>query len=950
MATLQNSTFLDYVSWHLYPDLNGSVTAAYGSTSSIAGTNASFNVALVLPRNGDIDPTSLLDSNWATRQTTLAGLNAQGTLWQTYGANQQQFDGTIAQLQADGIPILGLGGDGYVTSAASRTIWVHLDYNNFGALLGQYPQLATGGPSGDFYYWNGSLTLPSSITVAGLAFDYGFAPAIQAQSSNAYAAPHGAQSIGNTATSPSSLYPQQVAALYDFPLNGNAGVTGTLALIEPGIGSTLAPGTTATFGALLGAYLAQAGVTGSPNLYTVANGGQTYNPNPNGPDGERSLDIGVTAAVNPWATYGIYAGSGSAEGAHANVFTAYHSAIWDFANNPSVMSSSFFEFKFAAPNSPFLAAQQGLFEDAALRNISLFVAGGDGGSGAMFADGLDNIQYANSSPYVVQVGGTSLTLAQSASSDSTMGVLLSQVQAQNPATIWQLMQSGLKTMPLALAPNDPLLESVWNAYSIHNGTFTGQGLNADSSGAGGVDTRLDIPPYQSDYGLTPTNNDPTGGTGRGSPDVTALAGGDTYYIAPIATMEGTSSFWHGTSAAAPLWASLALQVDAIFHDQGLPSLGYAIDLLYIASVIAPGSFNDINQGNNISSYISGGPYLSDGSPVTLTGFGYTALSGYDLASGLGSPNGMLLARTLTSIAHEQMSFGSSPPLLDHAGDGWTSATDQSLLFQTSSAGNVTVGIGVDTHFAGFTSAAGSLYAWTSQLAQQVLQPDFDPNLVTLFDKQGQGSVLQMHAADGSGIAVAVDQQLGNPLQVNLSDPFGFSDFFTQDGTVRVARAVSVAETVDGQNDQTAIVRIRQDGTDHLAVTFYKVDDFSGRIDSLSPGDPGYAQSAMARAYQIGSGGISMGGPGYGNFEQGTLLHVNAGDKVAMFLTDNSTGVTYWAFAQANETFAGQKVAHLWNYGLNTWGWEDGYNGGDHDFNDLVVGIDFTSAYGHGWLS
>ena len=46
---------------------------------------------------------------------------------------------------------------------------------------------------------------------------------------------------------------------------------------------------------------------------------------------------------------------------------------------------------------------------------------------------------------------------------------------------------------------------------------------------------------------------------------------------------------------------------------------------------------------------------------------------------------------------------------------------------------------------------------------------------------------------------------------------------------------------------------------------------------------------------------------------------------------------------------GQPVGHLWNYGLNTWGWEDTYGGGDHDYNDLIVQLDFTSAHGHGWL-
>jgi hypothetical protein len=43
--------------------------------------------------------------------------------------------------------------------------------------------------------------------------------------------------------------------------------------------------------------------------------------------------------------------------------------------------------------------------------------------------------------------------------------------------------------------------------------------------------------------------------------------------------------------------------------------------------------------------------------------------------------------------------------------------------------------------------------------------------------------------------------------------------------------------------------------------------------------------------------------------------------------------------------------HLWNYGLNTWGWEDTYGGGDHDYNDLIVQIDFTSASATaGWSS
>jgi hypothetical protein len=65
----------------------------------------------------------------------------------------------------------------------------------------------------------------------------------------------------------------------------------------------------------------------------------------------------------------------------------------------------------------------------------------------------------------------------------------------------------------------------------------------------------------------------------------------------------------------------------------------------------------------------------------------------------------------------------------------------------------------------------------------------------------------------------------------------------------------------------------------------------------------------------------------------------------MKLTNHSSGDVWYAFAQANSDGRG----HLVNYGNNTWGWEDTRGGGDHDFNDLVVQLDFTSNSGHGWL-
>ncbi len=40
----------------------------------------------------------------------------------------------------------------------------------------------------------------------------------------------------------------------------------------------------------------------------------------------------------------------------------------------------------------------------------------------------------------------------------------------------------------------------------------------------------------------------------------------------------------------------------------------------------------------------------------------------------------------------------------------------------------------------------------------------------------------------------------------------------------------------------------------------------------------------------------------------------------MQLTNVTHGDSYLGFAQGNEVVNAQHVGHLWNYGLNTWGW------------------------------
>ncbi|WP_332116233.1 DUF4114 domain-containing protein [Azorhizobium caulinodans] len=940
-----NSSYLDFTSYGTIPASVTDPATAYGLTNTQPVTgNAHITVAVVLNRAND--PTALLNADWGTRQATLAQMQANGTLWTTYGADTGTFNNVKTQLGGIGT-VLGdeTGTGGYVTSAASRTIWVSLDAAGFQTLFGT--PLMKGAAFGGAYeqlYWNGDLSLPASIasSTAGLWFDYGMDPATSALTSSTVALPQGAQSPGNQSTSATELYPQDIATLYNFPLSGPAHRTGTLALVEIGIGDALNPTIPGpSFQSRLQAYLATAGVPGSGAYYVQNSANERYNADN---ADERSLDVGVVSAIVPNSLIGLYVGSGD------TVYTAYQTAIWDQQNNPAVISSSWSDGLSFAPGSPFATAYRELFVDAALRGISVFNDAFDGGSGNETGTGLTNLFTGSMSSYAMVVGGTSVSTLAAAQTDSTLAGVVLAAQQGDLATLWQLVRGGLTAWPAGAGQLEPFIETVWNQYVLSGSRlFPGYGENFATSG--GVDTTQATPGYQTAFGLTPTDADPSHGTGRGAPDVSALSQGNMGYLLPGSNMLGVYPNG-GTSAATPFWAALATEFNAIFKDQGLPNLGYSNDLYYIAAAIAPASFNDITAGNNVSTFIPGSTYTSPQlGGISATGLGYAAGQGYDLTTGLGSPNGLLLARALSSIAHAELYYDLTP-VLENAGApssgasaGWSSTADQSLLFQSSlsHAGEWSLSLGSATY--SFAGNAASPYAWTSALAQQSLQSDFSPTLVTLFDGYGQGQIIQTGVAAGTPLALSVSGTPATSHQATLTADYGFVDFVSGDGlsSVEVARPLAVATTANGANDADAVVRLRQNGVNDVSVMFYKVADYAGTVDGLAPGQAGYAEAAAAHAYSTINGQTTVSGTGYGAYSQTELAHVNAGDLIAMKLTSN--GETYWAFASGNETVNGQHVAHLWSYGLNTWGWEDLYGGGDHDYNDLIVQLDFTSASG-----
>jgi hypothetical protein len=957
---LTNSTFMDFVSYR-------SNAAGPPTDGHPLDASTKVNVALVLDRA--TDPTSLLQSDWATRQRELATLNENGTLWTTYGADAAKYAAVHTVLASLGIKTLDqLSAEtgtpnGYVSSAESRTVWVQVDGSSFSTLFGHQARLMAS-PADGTWYWTNSLALPDELAnlgVSGLWFDtVGKFKEQVADPGSGHAATHLAQqwqSLGNASTDGPGLFPQQIGDYYRLPLGSDV-PTGTIGLIEPGVGTAL-PGddSGSHFQAALDLYRQQAGVPTGASAIAVANGGQKYPvvvPGQNNAAGERSLDVGVVSTVAPNSKLVLYAGSGTNLGAEHAPFTVYQSAFWDLVNNPQVIGASPDITEQVAPGSPFWRASTQLFVDAALRNIMVFNAIGDGGSGGEYANGLTNISSSRSLGYSVMVGGTSLSTSAAASADVTLKSIVEMARAGDRDVIWSLVAGGMTESPIGeMDGAAAFIETIWNGYYLEGRDFGGPrnphprgDYQHNATGAGGVDPSQPVPQYQTDYGLSPVTADPEHLPGRGTPDVSANAGGNMFWGTPGDDMVLKLGRAEGTSASAPFWAGFGAQLNAVFVDQGLPRLGYMTDLLYIASAIAAASFNDITVGNNISSFFLGGEYKSNDVPITPTGYGYHAEAGYDLVSGLGSPNGLLLARALTEIGHHQMHFSGTAPLIEGSrADGWTSAAEQTLLIQATVRAGHDASLDLGGDRIAVSGGETASFAWTPRFAQQSLQPDFDPLLVRMFDRQSQGWVGTRDVADGEGISARIGPSDGVAQQASLTSPYGLADFSAHDGNIHLARAVAVAETAGGANDQYAVVRVRQNGEDSLSVSFYRVDDLGGAIGTVKPGDANYAAAAATRLYVLQDGGRELAGPGYGLFAQAQIVDVDAGDLVAMRLTNHTSGQTYFAFAQAN----GDATAHLVNYGMNTWGFEDLNGGGDRDYNDFVVQLDFTSASGHGWL-
>jgi tripeptidyl-peptidase-1 len=171
--------------------------------------------------------------------------------------------------------------------------------------------------------------------------------------------------------------------------------------------------------------------------------------------------------------------------------------------------------------------------------------------------------------------------------------------------------------------------------SVGGTDFTVAGVIGDetawTNGGGGFSDTFGIPDYQKEvvaaYKANPKANLPPqkmwNNTGRGYPDVAALGGQkNPYCIATRGSWAGVA----GTSASSPVVAGIFAKLNGLRLAKGCPPMGFLNPFIYKN----PSAFQDVTSGKN-----TGG---------NLRGFGFTAIEGWDAATGLGTPDYEALAK------------------------------------------------------------------------------------------------------------------------------------------------------------------------------------------------------------------------------------------------------------------------------------------------------------------
>jgi Pro-kumamolisin, activation domain/IPT/TIG domain/PASTA domain len=334
-------------------------------------------------------------------------------------------------------------------------------------------------------------------------------------------------------------------------------------------------------------------------------GGQTAGPG----SGESILDLDDVSAFAPGANIDVYQAPNNTFGS----LDQYSKIVNDDVDQVVTTSWGLCEQAVQEGSPGVQQAENLIFQQAAAQGQTIFSASGDSGSNDCNAfettaptSPVLSVDDPSSQPYVVAAGGTTID-------DATQPAL---EHVWNDGAAWGAGGGGIsESWPMPAWQLDSHVPGVDNTATV---------AAADAFEA----ADMGDPSFAFCASDNPLGSGESGC--RELPDVSADAdeftGGVTVYMAAL---DGWNTFG-GTSSAAPLWAAMLADVNASATCQGNPAthngVGFVNPLLYsVASnpTAYAASFNDIKTGNN-------DPYGDSNM--------FQATSGYDMASGLGTPH------------------------------------------------------------------------------------------------------------------------------------------------------------------------------------------------------------------------------------------------------------------------------------------------------------------------
>lgn len=318
-------------------------------------------------------------------------------------------------------------------------------------------------------------------------------------------------------------------------------------------------------------------------------------PGYNGAQIEGELDLEWAGAIAPKATlYYIYG---------ADAITAMVAAIE--ANVAPIVSVSYggCEVSYAA------SAYEAVAQQASAQGITLISASGDSGAAGCDGQGFSpsatlgrTVNFPAALPEVTGIGGASFV--------------------EGTGTYWSSSNSTAFGSALSYIP-----ETAWNESS-------GSGLLATGGGA-------------SRYFAKPAWQTGPGVPGDNARDVPDLAFSAAIHDAYEIVYQGQNGGIAGTSCGTPTMAAIVALLNQYQIKNGKQTaagLGNINPQLYRLAQSVPNVFHDITSGDNIVTCAQGTADCATGS------FGYTALPGYDQATGLGSIDANVLFTQWNSAA------------------------------------------------------------------------------------------------------------------------------------------------------------------------------------------------------------------------------------------------------------------------------------------------------------